>query len=40
VVEPLVSREKLLHLLALGSEYPTLDYKDRCDLTRGGPHRT
>src|SRR5207253_2450079 len=34
-VEPVVNEEKLRHLLTLQSEYPTLDYKQSCDLTRG-----
>lgn len=32
VVEPVVNREKLRELLALETEYPTLDFKSGCDL--------
>ncbi|MFJ8814838.1 ATP-binding protein [Amycolatopsis thermoflava] len=32
VVEPVVNREKLRELLALETEYPTLDFKSVCDL--------
>lgn len=32
VVEPVVNREKLRELLALETEYPTLDFKSSCDL--------
>lgn len=32
VVEPVVNREKLLELLALETEYATLDFKEGCDL--------
>jgi len=32
VVEPVINREKLRELLALQSEYPTLDFKSDCDL--------
>ena len=33
VVEPVVNREKLRELLALETEYPTLDLKSGCDLS-------
>ncbi|MEV4752652.1 hypothetical protein AB0K21_40390 [Streptosporangium sp. NPDC049248] len=36
VVEPVVNREKLLELLALQAEYPTLDYKDSPDPAKEG----
>ncbi|WP_203872248.1 hypothetical protein, partial [Planomonospora parontospora] len=39
VIEPVVNREKLLHLLALQTEYPTLDYKASCDLRKQCPDR-
>ncbi|CRK59306.1 hypothetical protein [Alloactinosynnema sp. L-07] len=32
VIEPVVNREKLRELLALETEYPTLDFKSGCDL--------
>lgn len=32
VIEPVVNREKLRELLALETEYPTLDFKSDCDL--------
>ena len=32
VLEPVVNREKLRELLALETEYPTLDFKSGCDL--------
>jgi hypothetical protein len=37
VVEPVVNREKLLELLALQAEYPTLDFKASCDLRKESP---
>ena len=32
MIEPVVNREKLRELLALETEYPTLDFKSGCDL--------
>jgi hypothetical protein len=31
VIEPLVNRENLRELLALETEYPTLDFKSACE---------
>lgn len=31
-VEPVVSKEKLLFLLAMGTEFPQLDFKQKVDL--------
>lgn len=34
LVEPVVNGEKLRELLALQTEYSTLDFKESCDLSK------